>query len=206
MKHPILLSLLILPLLANAEDPYCRDPEAYDPYASTLKPLTGLTEDITLKPLEGLSSRRRDDSRELRTKECQATPEDCVIKTYGITPFGTPDTFMNPAKSIIEYDASRGQGKVFETDSFGKKALFSEQKGTVKKDPLSGDLLVYETDRWGNVASDAKPVQIISGDHLSARGDCHRTQTDAKIYEPDSQGERGLFAKPVGAAVVECEK
>jgi hypothetical protein len=51
MKLQILLSLLILPLLANAEDPYRHDPEPLDSCDRLLKPLKVGIPDCALKPL-----------------------------------------------------------------------------------------------------------------------------------------------------------
>jgi len=208
MKIQILLSLVFLPMLANAEDPYRLDPLAVNLDGGLSKPLKADLDDCTLKPLTYDSSRRQDE----RGANREIVPEKCVITTYSIPEPGGPDYSLSNIKTIIDYDPRTGDGKVYAADMFGK----NEQVGVVKKQTYSDNLIVYPATIFGN-ADYLKPSQVIEGiERPLPRMDipgCERrdgvprtTSSNAKIYQSDDLGRRALFDEPVGNAKVECQK
>lgn len=201
--------MLLLAGPANARDPLYAGDAPLENDDCRLKPLK-------LAVLEPLGFTKEEDKCEKRWGD--PLPDECVIKTYGATPWGTPDRYISPAKSVIEYDPGMGTGKVFEADSFGNK-VYGKQIGVVKKDYLTDNLVVYPADNTGVAAYDAKPVQIIEGDKLKRKravfdDDCNKERSpfdsrqksvEVKIFQPNNSGELDISPKVSGGAVIECE-
>ena len=215
MKLQILLSLLILPLLANAEDPYRHDPEPLDSCDRLLKPLKVGIPDCTLKPPSFEPYKPLEDPLGTRERKGRhPLPEKCVITTYSVPEPAGDDYSLSNIKTIIDYDPRTGEGKVYAADMFGK--TLKGQVGVVKKESYSGNLIVYPSDNFGN-ADYLKPSKVIEGVEPSVPGrdfrGCerwdgipHTTSSNAKIYQSDELGRRSLFAEPVESAKVECER
>lgn len=211
MKLRLLLSLVVFPMLVNAEDPYRNDPLADD---LILKPIKTNIPDCTLKPLLGEPGDRKEDAlAKLMREQRDSLAEKCVITTYSIPKPGEPEHSTSKVQTIIEYDPATGDGKVYAADEFGLKSLDKGQVGTVKLQSGSGDLIVYPLDRFG-MTDHFNPTQVIEGVKLPSfvkgQGEpCPALSTSSsnlKVYPTDDLGYRKLFADPLGNAEIDCKK
>lgn len=186
---PLLMSLLFVGV-AGAGD-HCDD----DLYVHTVEPVKTIETVRLVEPvrsvLDGHCSRQERDAR------CEREPDKCVIKTYGVTAFGTPDVGLNKPKEVIEVDPATGRGKVYEPDVFGNPNKISGPIGEARK-TSAGELAVYSYDDFGMIDT-THPQKIIDVEKPH-RGE----RSQGKIYGVDAFGFKEPLL-PVGAVTVECE-
>lgn len=124
-------------------------------------------------------------------------PDKCVVKTYELTSYGTPDIGLKKPQNVIEVDPSTGEGKVYKPDIFGNADKFSAPVGEVRK-TSEGELTVYSYSSSGLIDT-LHPKQVINVEKNSSG-----TSGEGKIFGVNQWGLKESI-KPVGAVTVECE-
>jgi hypothetical protein len=173
----------LVSLAMGADDPECDQP------AWLIEPVDRV-EEIVSRSVPKSEPASSDAARETK-------PENCVIKTFGLTPFGNPDIGLNNPQQVIVINSATGEGKIYKPDLFGNADTLSSPLGEVRR-ASSDSLAVHTYDKFG-LLDILNPRQFIdierTGNERTGKG---------LIYAVDAFGLKQSLT-PTGAVTVECE-